>query len=133
MQTRPLHRQKPAAPQLSAESLTLSMSYNRCATVYAPLSKHIKRLEQPRNVLRTKVGSKLRTVPSNLLISFNMQSWHAACIYIGYIFHVSRRDAMTPEFVTISIISVAFGVSVGYLIGIINYLADNGWRFDELV
>ena len=40
---------------------------------------------------------------------------------------------MTPEFVTISIISVAFGVSVGYLIGIINYLADNGWRFDELV
>ena len=39
---------------------------------------------------------------------------------------------MTPEFVTISIISLAFGVSVGYLIGIVKHLADNGWRFDSL-
>ena len=29
------------------------------------------------------------------------------------------------------IMSVAFGVSLGYLIGIIDYLADNGWRFDQ--
>ena len=35
------------------------------------------------------------------------------------------------NFTEIAIISVAFGVSLGYLIGIINYLADNGWRFDE--
>tara|TARA_Y100000310_G_scaffold113920_1_gene112359 strand:- start:135 stop:245 length:111 start_codon:yes stop_codon:yes gene_type:complete len=32
----------------------------------------------------------------------------------------------------IAIISIAFGVSLGYLIGIVNYLASNGWRFDEL-
>jgi len=32
----------------------------------------------------------------------------------------------------IAIISIAFGVSLGYLIGIIKYLASNGWRFDEL-
>ena len=31
----------------------------------------------------------------------------------------------------IVIISLAFGVSLGYLIGIINYLAGNGWRFDQ--
>ena len=36
------------------------------------------------------------------------------------------------EITTISIISLAFGVSLGYLIGIINHLADNGWRFDDL-
>tara|TARA_Y100000034_G_scaffold2250_1_gene2793 strand:+ start:760 stop:879 length:120 start_codon:yes stop_codon:yes gene_type:complete len=36
------------------------------------------------------------------------------------------------EITTISIISLAFGVSLGYLIGIIDYLADNGWRFDDL-
>jgi hypothetical protein len=31
----------------------------------------------------------------------------------------------------IAIISLAFGVSLGYLIGIVKHLADNGWRFDE--
>ena len=35
------------------------------------------------------------------------------------------------EITEIAIISLAFGVSLGYLIGIINYLADNGWRFDQ--
>ena len=37
------------------------------------------------------------------------------------------------SFTEIAIISLAFGVSLGYLIGIIKHLADNGWRFDELV
>jgi len=37
---------------------------------------------------------------------------------------------LTPEFITISIISLAFGVSVGYTIGIIKHLASQGWRFD---
>jgi len=32
----------------------------------------------------------------------------------------------------IAIISLAFGVTLGYLIGIINHLARNDWRFDEL-
>ena len=36
------------------------------------------------------------------------------------------------DFTEIAIISLAFGVSLGYLIGIINYLAGNGWRFDDL-
>ena len=35
------------------------------------------------------------------------------------------------EITEIAIISLAFGTAVGYLIGIINYLADNGWRFDQ--
>ena len=35
-------------------------------------------------------------------------------------------------FTELAIMSVAFGVSLGYLIRIIDYLADNGWRFDEL-
>jgi len=35
-------------------------------------------------------------------------------------------------FTELVIMSVAFGFSLGYLIGIIDYLADNGWRFDEL-
>ena len=39
---------------------------------------------------------------------------------------------MTAQITELAIISLAFGVSLGYLIGIINYLADNGWRFDEL-
>ena len=30
----------------------------------------------------------------------------------------------------LAIMSVAFGFSVGYLIKIIDYLADNGWNFD---
>ena len=33
----------------------------------------------------------------------------------------------------IVIISAAFGITLGYLIGIISYLADRGWRFDERV
>jgi hypothetical protein len=36
------------------------------------------------------------------------------------------------EITEIAIISIAFGITLGYLIGIINYLASNGWRFDEL-
>ena len=34
------------------------------------------------------------------------------------------------EITTISIISLAFGVSLGYLIGIIKHLIDNGGRFN---
>ena len=37
---------------------------------------------------------------------------------------------MTTEFTEIAIISLAFGVSLGYLIGIVKHLADNGWSFD---
>jgi len=33
------------------------------------------------------------------------------------------------EITEIAIITLAFGVSLGYLIGIINHLANNGWRF----
>jgi len=36
------------------------------------------------------------------------------------------------EITEIAIISLAFGITLGYLIGIINYLASNGQRFDEL-
>ncbi len=36
------------------------------------------------------------------------------------------------NFTEIAIISLAFGVSLGYLIGIVKHLADNGWRFDSL-
>jgi len=36
------------------------------------------------------------------------------------------------EITEIAIISIAFGITLGYLIGIINYLASNGWCFDEL-
>jgi hypothetical protein len=36
------------------------------------------------------------------------------------------------EITEIAIISLAFGVSLGYLIGIIKHLAGHGWRFDEL-
>jgi len=32
----------------------------------------------------------------------------------------------------LAIISVAFGVSLGYLIGIIKHLVDHNWRFDSL-
>ena len=32
----------------------------------------------------------------------------------------------------LAIISLAFGVSLGYLIGIVKHLADNGWRLDSL-
>jgi hypothetical protein len=32
----------------------------------------------------------------------------------------------------LAIISLAFGVSLGYLIGITKYLADNGWRLDSM-
>jgi len=36
------------------------------------------------------------------------------------------------EITEIVIITLAFGVSLGYLTGITKYLANNGWRFDEL-
>ena len=36
------------------------------------------------------------------------------------------------EITELSIITLAFGVSLGYLIGIVKHLADNGWRFDSL-
>jgi hypothetical protein len=39
---------------------------------------------------------------------------------------------MTPEFTEIAIITVAFGFTLGYLIGIIRQLADCGWRFDNM-
>jgi hypothetical protein len=35
------------------------------------------------------------------------------------------------EITEIAIISLAFGVALGYFIGIINYLAGNGWCFDQ--
>ena len=34
------------------------------------------------------------------------------------------------NFTELAIISLAFGVSLGYLIGIIKHLIDNGGRFD---
>jgi len=40
---------------------------------------------------------------------------------------------MTTQITELAIISLAFGVSLGYLVGIIKHLADNGWRFDEWV
>ena len=36
------------------------------------------------------------------------------------------------SFTELAIISVAFGVTLGYLIGIIKHLADHGWRFDSM-
>jgi len=36
------------------------------------------------------------------------------------------------QFTEIAIISLAFGVSLGYLIGIIKHLADHGWRLDNM-
>ena len=37
---------------------------------------------------------------------------------------------MTAQITELAIISLAFGVSLGYLIGIIKHLIDNGGRFD---
>ena len=37
---------------------------------------------------------------------------------------------MNPEITELAIISLAFGVSLGYLIGIIKHLIDNGGHFD---
>ena len=39
---------------------------------------------------------------------------------------------MTTQITELAIISLAFGVSLGYLIGIVQHLADNGWRFDSM-
>ena len=39
---------------------------------------------------------------------------------------------MITQITELAIISLAFGTALGYLIGIIKHLADNGWRFDEL-
>ena len=36
------------------------------------------------------------------------------------------------QFTELAIISVAFGVTLGYLIGIIKHLAGHGWRFDNV-
>tara|TARA_R110002110_G_scaffold194577_1_gene403553 strand:- start:1148 stop:1273 length:126 start_codon:yes stop_codon:yes gene_type:complete len=36
------------------------------------------------------------------------------------------------DFTEIAIISLAFGVSLGYLIGIIQHLADHNWRLDSM-
>ena len=36
------------------------------------------------------------------------------------------------EITEIAIITLAFGVSLGYLIGIIKHLAANGWRLDSM-
>ena len=36
------------------------------------------------------------------------------------------------EITELSIISLAFGVSLGYLIGIIKHLASHGWRLDSM-
>ena len=39
---------------------------------------------------------------------------------------------MNPEIATISIITLAFGTVLGYLIGIVKHLADLGWRLDSM-
>ena len=39
---------------------------------------------------------------------------------------------MTTQITELAIISLAFGTALGYLIGIIQHLADNGWRFDSM-
>ena len=39
---------------------------------------------------------------------------------------------MTPEILTLSIISLASGVAVGYTIGIVKHLASLGWRLDSM-
>ena len=39
---------------------------------------------------------------------------------------------MTPDIITLSIISLASGVVVGYTIGIVKHLADYGWRLDSI-
>ena len=39
---------------------------------------------------------------------------------------------MTAQITELAIISLAFGVSLGYLIGIVKHLADHGWRFDSM-
>jgi hypothetical protein len=36
------------------------------------------------------------------------------------------------EITEIAIITLAFGVSLGYLIGIIQHLAGHNWRFDSM-
>ncbi len=36
------------------------------------------------------------------------------------------------NFTELAIISLASGFAVGYLIGIVKHLADNGWRFDSM-
>ena len=36
------------------------------------------------------------------------------------------------NFTELAIISLAFGVSLGYLIGIIQHLADHNWRLDSM-
>jgi len=39
---------------------------------------------------------------------------------------------MTAQITELAIISLAFGTALGYLIGIVQHLADNGWRFDSV-
>jgi len=39
---------------------------------------------------------------------------------------------MTTQITELAIISLAFGTALGYLIGIIQHLADYGWRFDSM-
>ena len=39
---------------------------------------------------------------------------------------------MAAEITEIAIFSLTFGVSMGYLIGIIKHLADHGWRLDSM-
>ena len=39
---------------------------------------------------------------------------------------------MTPDFAELAIISMAFGMAIGYTIGIIKHLADLGWRLDSM-
>ncbi len=39
---------------------------------------------------------------------------------------------MNPEILTLSIISITFGMSIGYAIGIVKHLADLGWRLDSM-
>ena len=84
-----------------------------------------------RNPLHDKATPALRTSHPNLLKSLNTQSWHASCIYIGVQLEKSTEDPMT-NFAELAIISMAFGMSIGYTIGIIKHLADLGWRLDSM-
>ena len=83
-----------------------------------------------RNNERAQLGKAQRTSSPNSLKSLTKQSWHAACIYIGYTFQRPTEDTLTPEIVEITIISLAFGTALGYLIGIVKHIIDNGGRLN---
>ena len=48
----------------------------------------------------------------------------ARSLHIYRVHFDAKRSAMTPEFAEIAIITMAFSTTLGYLIGIINYLVE---------